>query len=168
MAISNRDRVARVMDLLKEGLGPFVLREYKMVYKGSGYVREIDDALRTSAYELPRDFVLDPANVEETLLAHIDAHGWLNLMWRRWNDVFREKLGHAERSYISELMEARNAWAHQRAFSNDDAYRVADTAHLNTRQLDHVCISRDYRSGDYQNRSEEVIIAQHDIRRTAG
>src|SRR5690606_32640027 len=27
-----------------------------------------------------------------------------------------------------ELMEARNAWAHQRAFTNDDAYRVADTA----------------------------------------
>ena len=48
MATSNRDRVARVLDLLKEGLGPFVLREYKMVYKGSGYVREIDDALRTS------------------------------------------------------------------------------------------------------------------------
>ncbi|HMN11516.1 MAG TPA: DUF499 domain-containing protein [Bellilinea sp.] len=128
MATSNRDRVARVLDLLKEGLGPFVLREYKMVYKGSGYVREIDDALRTSAYELPRDVVLDPQNVEEMLLAHVDAHGWLNLMWRRWNEVFREKLGFAERSYISELMEARNAWAHQRAFSNDDAYRVADTA----------------------------------------
>jgi hypothetical protein len=32
MATSNRDRVARVMDLLKEGLGPFVLREYKMAY----------------------------------------------------------------------------------------------------------------------------------------
>jgi hypothetical protein len=51
MATSNRDRVARVMDLLKEGLGPFVLREYKMVYKGGGYVREIDQTLRTGAYE---------------------------------------------------------------------------------------------------------------------
>jgi hypothetical protein len=68
MATSNRDRVARVMDLLKEGLGPFVLREYKMVYKGSGYAREIDDALRTSAYELPRGVVLDPQNIDETLI----------------------------------------------------------------------------------------------------
>ncbi|NLE53142.1 MAG: ATP-binding protein, partial [Chloroflexi bacterium] len=58
----------------------------------------------------------------------IDAHGWLKLMWAGWNDVFRQKLGYAERSYVSELMEARNAWAHQRAFTNDDAYRVADTA----------------------------------------
>ena len=128
MAITNRDRVARVMDLLKEGLGPFVLREYKMVYKGSGYVRAIDDALRSAAYELPGDLVISPDKVDEALLEHIDAHGWLKLMWAGWNDVFRQKLGFAERSYVSELMEARNDWAHQRAFTNDDAYRVADTA----------------------------------------
>lgn len=129
MAISNRDRVARVMDLLKEGLGPFVLREYKMVYKGSGYLKEIDQTLRTSAYELPYE-VLNGQNVEQALCEAIDAHGWLNLMWRQWNEVFREKLGHAERSYVSELMEARNAWAHQRPFTNEEAYRVADTAML--------------------------------------
>ena len=128
MATTNRDRVARIMDLLKEGLGPFVLREYKMVYKGSGYVRAIDDTLRTAAYELPGDLDISPDNVEQSLLNHIDAHGWLKLMWAGWNDVFRQKLGYAERSYVSELMEARNAWAHQRAFTNDDAYRVADTA----------------------------------------
>lgn len=128
MATTNRDRVARIMDLLKEGLGPFVLREYKMVYKGSGYVRAIDDTLRSAAYELPGDLDISPDNVEQSLLNHIDAHGWLKLMWAGWNDVFRQKLGYAERSYVSELMEARNAWAHQRAFTNDDAYRVADTA----------------------------------------
>jgi len=128
MATTNRDRVARIMDLLKEGLGPFVLREYKMVYKGSGYVRAIDDTLRSAAYELPGDLDISADNVEQSLLNHIDAHGWLKLMWAGWNDVFRQKLGYAERSYVSELMEARNAWAHQRAFTNDDAYRVADTA----------------------------------------
>jgi len=128
MATTNRERVARVMDLLKEGLGPFVLREYKMVYKGSGYVRKIDEALRSNAYELPADLDISPNNVEQSLLAHIDAHGWLKLMWAGWNEVFRQKLGHAERSYVSELMDARNDWAHQRAFTNDDAYRAADTA----------------------------------------
>lgn len=128
MATTNRDRVARIMDLLKEGLGPFVLREYKMVYKGRGYVRAIDDTLRSAAYELPGDLDISPDNVERALLDHIDAHGWLKLMWAGWNDVFRQKLGYVERSYVSELMEARNDWAHQRAFTNDDAYRVADTA----------------------------------------
>src|SRR5690606_11959792 len=37
-------------------------------------------------------------------------------------------LGHAERSYVSELNEHRNAWAHQKPISNEDAYRCADTA----------------------------------------
>src|SRR5690606_14238355 len=114
--------------LLKEGLGPFVLREYKMVHKASGYVRAIDDALRSAAYELPDDLVISPDKVDEALLEHSDAHGRLKLMWAGWNDVFRQKLGHVERSYVSELMDARNDWAHQRAFTNDDAYRVADTA----------------------------------------
>ncbi|MBK7919048.1 MAG: DUF499 domain-containing protein [Chloroflexi bacterium] len=49
-------------------------------------------------------------------------------MWRRWNDVFQDKLGHSGRSYVSELLQARNDWAHQKPFSNDEAYRVADTA----------------------------------------
>ncbi len=123
MATTNRDRVARVMDLLKEGLGPFVLREYKMVYR-KDYGREIFEALRSERYEPPQDAF----ESEDTLLAHLDVHGWLNLMWRRWNEVFSQKLGHAERAYVSLLMDARNKWAHQAAFSNDDAYHVADTA----------------------------------------
>lgn len=122
MATTNRDRVARVMDLLKEGLGPFVLREYKMVYR-KDYRREIFEALRTERYEPPQEAF----ESEDTLLAQLDVHGWLNLMWRRRNEVFSQKLGHAERAYISLLMDARNKWAHQAAFSNDDAYHVADT-----------------------------------------
>jgi hypothetical protein len=32
------------------------------------------------------------------------------------------------RSYVSEMIEARNNWAHQATFSNDEAYRIANTA----------------------------------------
>ena len=39
MAKSNRDRMGDVMDALKEGLGPFVLREYRTIYK-SEFVRD--------------------------------------------------------------------------------------------------------------------------------
>ncbi|MEZ4835677.1 MAG: hypothetical protein R2873_27400 [Caldilineaceae bacterium] len=28
-------------------------------------------------------------------------------MWRRWNEVFNQKLGYAERNYVSELMTAQ-------------------------------------------------------------
>ena len=79
------------MDLLKDGLGPFVLREYKMVYKKT-FLHEIDDALKTNAFELPYE-VLNAQNVEAALQETIDTQGWLNLMWRRWGEVFANKLG---------------------------------------------------------------------------
>src|SRR5690606_7596804 len=122
MAKSNRDRVSEVMDALKEGLGPFVLREYKMIYKGSRYLQEIEQTLTTNAYSSPH------LPDEQTALREVDIQGWLNLMIRNWSDVFKTKLGHTERSYIGELLAARNNWAHQQAFTNDDAHRVADTA----------------------------------------
>jgi hypothetical protein len=50
------------------------------------------------------------------------------MMWDTWNDVFRITLGHAERTFVSELREVRNKWAHQQAFSSDDAYRALDSA----------------------------------------
>ena len=41
MAKSNRDRVGEIMDLLKDGLGPYVLRQYKFVYKVN-YLKEME------------------------------------------------------------------------------------------------------------------------------
>lgn len=133
MALSNRDRVGRVMDWLKAGLGPFVLREYKTVYQNT-YLHEIDDALKTATYQLPEE-ALSTGEVDQALLEVIDTQGWLHLMWRRWNEVFHEKLGYVGRSYVSELIEARNDWAHQKSFTNEEAYRVADTANLLLRAI---------------------------------
>ena len=124
MATSNRDRVGRIMDALREGLGPFVVREYKMAFRGSGYIAKIDNNLASSAFALPAEALQD----ENSLLKHLDVHSLFHLMWRAWNEVFQDKLGHVGRSYVSELIGARNNWAHQAAFSNDQAYRVADTA----------------------------------------
>ena len=39
------------------------------------------------------------------------------LIWQKWNEIFKEKLGQSERNYVSELMTARNDWAHQNAFT---------------------------------------------------
>jgi hypothetical protein len=129
MTQSNRDRVSEVMDALKEGLGPFVLREYKQYHKGARYLQEIELTLKSGAYSTPH------LPDEAAALAKVDIHGWLNLMVRQWNDVFRTRLGKAERSFVGELQEARNDWAHQKTFINDDVMRVADTA---TRLLESV------------------------------
>ena len=61
-------------------------------------------------------------------IADKDVAALLKLMWESWNDVFRLTLGPAERSLVSELRDHRNRWAHQEAFSGDDAYRVLDSA----------------------------------------
>jgi uncharacterized protein len=122
MAKSNRDRVGEVMDALKEGLGVFVLREYKQVYKAGRYLQEIELNLNSTTYSAPH------LPNEAAALTTIDTQGWLKLMWSGWNDVFKAKLGQSERNYVSELMTARNDWAHQKAFTGDDAQRCADTA----------------------------------------
>ncbi len=125
MAISNKERVGRILDALRQGLGPFILREYKFVFTAKGYITEIDLTLTNSSYQGVPD---DAWNDENRLLASLDTQACLNLMMRRWNDVFQEKLGHNGRSFVSEMMTARNSWAHQGRFNNDEAYRIADTA----------------------------------------
>ena len=123
MAISNKERVGRVLDAMTKGLAPFVVREFRKVYK-KGFGREINEVLTTRAFTLPREAFTSVSTLKE----HLDAHNTLKLMWWSWRDVFQDKLGHTGRNYVSELMEARNSWAHQKAFSNDEAYRIADTA----------------------------------------
>lgn len=124
MAKSNRDRISEILDALRDGLGPFVLREYKMFYRTNSFLGELENVLRRNNGYHDRDPISDVNQAIEK----IDAPGWLKAMMFNWNEVFRSKLGHAERSYISELLSSRNDWAHQQSFTNDDAYRVADTA----------------------------------------
>lgn len=124
MALSNKERVGRVLDTLREGLLPFILREYRATFKGD-FLREIDAALSTNTFDgLPPAAYTDETTLRNTL----DTHACLNLMWRRWGDVFQDKLGHPGRAYISEMIQARNDWAHTGKFDNDQAYRIADTA----------------------------------------
>src|SRR5208337_3486099 len=115
MAINNHERVGKAMNNLKEGLSPFVEREFKNSYK--------DRALTEAARFLGEDRISPRKAIGEW-----DAAGLLKLMWEAWNDVFRRTLGPAERSLVSELRDLRNKWAHQESFSSDDAYRALDSA----------------------------------------
>ncbi len=123
MALSNRERVGRILKALKDGLAPFVMREYRIDY-GQRAVEEIDHTLTTpGAPGLPTEAWTS----EKALLAALDTHAYLHLMWRQW-ELFQDKLGHIGRSYVSEMIGVRNTWAHEGPFTNDEAYRAADTA----------------------------------------
>ena len=116
MAITNHERVGKGLDLLKEGLYPFVERELQAQY-GRYWITKATESW-------PHDLTW-PEDQEAPLL---DVALILRLMWDQWNEVFRQTLGHAERSLVSELREVRNRWAHQEPFSTDDAYRALDSA----------------------------------------
>ncbi|MGK5094699.1 Swt1 family HEPN domain-containing protein [Deltaproteobacteria bacterium TL4] len=113
MAITNHERVGKCLTLLKDGLQPFTERELKAVY-GDQWLEQAQSAVRNL-----------PAQQGEAL--NWDSQALLMVMWNLWNSVFSNKLGHAERSLVSELREVRNQWAHQTPFSTDDAYRALDS-----------------------------------------
>ena len=115
MATTNHERVGKALDLLKTGLGPYVEREFKSIYK---------DRAATEASAFAGE---DRANAKRSF-GDWDVAVLLKLMWESWNEVFRKTLGPAERSLVNELRNHRNKWAHQESFSSDDAYRALDSA----------------------------------------
>jgi hypothetical protein len=126
MAITNHERVGKALELLKAGLARFIEREVKNAYQAR--------AAAQAAQFLGEDLSAVPGTAQAgRLLANKPVTQWdaaalLKVMWEAWNDVFRRTLGPAERSLVSELREHRNRWAHQEAFSSDDAYRALDSA----------------------------------------
>lgn len=116
MAITNYERIGKALELLRDGLKPYVSRELEAKH-GKYWVTT---ATQTWQNELVwRDG--DP-------LPTLDAAVLLRMMWDQWNLVFKDTLGFAERSLVSELRDFRNKWAHQNAFSSDDVYRMLDSA----------------------------------------
>src|SRR5579884_2463438 len=115
MAITNHERVGKALDLVKEGLGPYVQREFQSLYGATAIVKATE-------------YALDDRINSSRPLSDWDAGALLKLMWDAWNVVFRQTLGHAERNLVSELRTIRNNWAHQKQFSGDDADRALDSA----------------------------------------
>ncbi len=114
MAISNRERIAKGLDLVRIGLAPFVERELKDAL-GPYWVEEVSQRLMDG---LPK--AKDGAINWDTQLL-------LKVMSDNWMTVFKKTLGHAERALVGELREVRNRWAHEQTFSSDDTYRALDS-----------------------------------------
>ncbi len=111
MAVTNSQRVQHAMQLLAQGLAPFVdARLTKRV--GADWAQAVGDGRGA------------PAN------AKADAQFLLKAMIRFWRDGLDESLGHSGRSWVGELLDIRNRWAHNEAFTTQQTLRALDTAHL--------------------------------------
>nr|BAL52507.1 hypothetical conserved protein [uncultured Bacteroidetes bacterium] len=100
MAMTNRDRGGKALELLREGLSPYVERELRR-FLGPNVEAEAARLIGEDRYNAGKQ------------LSDLDVAALLKVMWESWNDVFRKTLGFAERSLVSELREWRNQWAHR-------------------------------------------------------
>ncbi len=117
MAITNYERVGKALEILKEGLIPFVERELK-----SQHSQQWIEQAKASV-----------SDTQSKLFVNKESPQWdvasiLSVIWNQWDVVFRKTLGRAERSLVSELRDVRNKWAHQNTFSGDDADRALDSS----------------------------------------
>ena len=117
MAITNHERVGKALELLKDGVAPFLERELKSEYQQRWF-----DEVKTTLSPQQLTFAGTEKNPKW------DIATVLAVMWNQWNQVFRKTLGQAERTLVSELRDVRNKWAHQQLFSSDDADRALDSA----------------------------------------
>jgi predicted AAA+ superfamily ATPase len=114
MAMSNRDRIDRGMQVLADGLAPFV------------------DSVMSASAPAGRDWV-ELLEARENAqrgtsprYSRGDARFLLKVLTEEWRP-FRDKLSRAEQSFASELRDAGNRWGHSEPFSGDDTYRALDT-----------------------------------------
>ena len=105
MALSNRDRLGKALDQLRDGLWPYISRQLDNTI-GPGW----QDRLPSQANNLQDVSVL------------------LGLFMEHWQTVFKKPLSQSDRAYVSELKQARNKWAHSEPLSSDDVDRYLDTA----------------------------------------
>jgi predicted AAA+ superfamily ATPase len=117
MAISNRERIQKGLELLKDGLRPFVERELRAKYADK-WAAIVNEALNT------------PLAGDAKAGLEWDNHALLRTVWELWNAVFKDVLSQSHRSMVSELRTVRNEWAHDGAFSYDATYRALNTMRL--------------------------------------
>jgi predicted AAA+ superfamily ATPase len=111
MAITNRDRVGKALDLLAAGLKPFVERELKAALK---------DRWESPARNLQRGAAVK--------VNWSDPQVLLAVLLDQWQPIFGNALGRNERNLAHELQTVRNAWAHSEQFTSSDAVRALDSA----------------------------------------
>lgn len=113
MAINNRDRIGKAMDLLAEGLLPYVDHHMAAASTGKDWVELLAARLNQRNGS---NFTVDKTDLQVQLRCITEE-------WRAFPG-----LGRVEQNYASELREARNAWAHNKQFDGDDTLRTLDTA----------------------------------------
>jgi len=123
MAISNRDRIGKMFELLAPALDEFIARSVATkLPEGASWTALVAMKDKKKGVEGKEYDRLDP-QVQLRMLTENIPHN-LSAGWYPFDDA----IGRVGQGYSKELREARNDWAHNKSFTDDDAYRSLDTA----------------------------------------
>lgn len=120
---SNRDRIGKMFELLAPPLDEFITLAVEpelddgVVWTTLVAEKDGKKAVATKSYDR-RDPQVQLRMLTENVAQRVKS-GWR---------PFDGRLGPTQRAFASELRDARNDWAHMKSFSDDDAYRILDTA----------------------------------------
>lgn len=124
MKTSNLDRIGKGLRILLAGLSPYVKRQLKAVYGNNWWSQGVDPHVGRMLELKSR---LAKAKDDDARFELLDIATLLTIVNNVWGDAFQADLGHAGRSYVNELRDVRNKWAHQDAITLDDTHRAFDT-----------------------------------------
>jgi predicted AAA+ superfamily ATPase len=115
-ALSNKERVGRVLDLVASGLSPWMVDLLTRKYGEAWQVQ-----VRAAAGAQPRDFT-DKVDDPSYLFWVFD---------KQWSTLFKNHCAFEEKRCVSAMWDARKEWAHGGKFTDEQAERVlSDGEHL--------------------------------------
>ena len=153
MVENNSERIHHGLEFLRKGLAPYIKRQLKAVYKESWWKNGAEPHLRGT---VGMDAKGSKPASEDKRFEALDIQALLTILNNSWGEAFQADLGQAGRSYVNELRDVRNKWAHQNQFTLDDTYRACDTM---TRLLEMVAAPERAETGELarQIRAEQSI-----------
>lgn len=122
MAVSNRDRIGKLFECIAPPLDDYI----------SSVIGSVDPAVGANWVQIvaakdgQEGKVYDPLDPQVQLRMLTESSITTNVK-PRWFP-FSDTLGRVGEAFATELKNARNTWAHNGSFSDDDAYRALDTA----------------------------------------
>lgn len=108
-ALTNKERVGRVLDLVAEGLGPWMIAQLHSKY-GENWATEVGRTVGLTGRDASPN-QSDPAY----------------LFWvfdKQWHAVFKSQLSFEDKRAVSALWDARKEWAHGERISSERTERV--------------------------------------------
>ena len=125
MALSNRDRIDRMFQIMAPALDDFIATVIGQGDAALGAVWTKLVQAKDSKNGAPSDKTYDPLDpqVQFRMLTERNITTKFKAGWYPFDDA----LGRIGESYAIELRDIRNKWAHNGTFTDDDAYRALDT-----------------------------------------